>query len=93
MVEWNRPVEPTRRRWVWAMVLACPACAGGFALAMGAVFGVTALAMKSVFLGVVALVVAVWWSRNAWQRRGEGCELRSPDEASGRPSGSQAPVE
>ena len=52
-------------------MLACPACAGGFALAMGAILGVSALAVKSLFLASLAAVLGGLWIRNIWRRRGE----------------------
>lgn len=54
-----------------AFLLACPACAGGFFLAIGAAFGATALALKGFALaGLLTLVVGLW-ARNAWNRRNE----------------------
>lgn len=55
----------------WALMLACPACAGGFFLAIGAAFGATALAIKGFALaGLVTLVLGMW-ARNYWRRRAE----------------------
>lgn len=54
-----------------ALVLACPACAGGFILALGAILGVTAIAVKSAILTAAALLVGGLWARNAWRRRDE----------------------
>ncbi len=60
-----------RPRLPMALVLACPACAGGFILAVGALLGATAIAIKSALLTTVALLVGGLWLRNAWRRRHE----------------------
>ena len=64
-------MEPDGRRLPLALVLACPACAGGAILAVGAVLGATALAIKGAALAAGALLVGGLWARNAWRRRHE----------------------
>lgn len=60
-----------QRKMGLAFMLACPACAGGFFLAIGAIFGATALALKGFALVAVLTLVAGLWLRNAWNRRNE----------------------
>lgn len=60
-------------RWGLALLLACPACAGGFLLAVGTVFGVTAALLKGTLLvAVLALLLGVWL-RGFLVRRAEAC--------------------
>ena len=60
-----------RPRLPLALALACPACAGGAILAVGALLGATAVAVKSALLATAALLVGMLWVRNAWRRRNE----------------------
>ena len=70
-------MEEREGRLGFALILACPACAGGFLLAIGAALGVTALALKGFALIAVLTLVSVLWARNAWQRRNEdACEIK-----------------
>lgn len=59
------------RKMGLAFMLACPACAGGFFLAIGAVFGATALALKGFALAAVLTIILGLWARNYWKRRNE----------------------
>ena len=64
------------RKMGLAFMLACPACAGGFFLAIGAAFGATALALKGFLLAAVVTIVLGLWGRNYWRRRNEeACDL------------------
>lgn len=64
------------RKMGLAFVLACPACAGGFFLAIGTAFGATALALKGFAAAAILTIVLGLWGRNYWKRRNEGaCEL------------------
>ena len=69
--------EDGGRKLGLAFVLACPACAGGFFLAIGAAFGATALALKGFAAVALVTLVGGLWARNAWNRRHEdaACEL------------------
>ncbi len=60
-----------------AFMLACPACAGGFFLAIGSAFGATALALKGFAAMAVLTIVLGLWVRNYWRRRNEDatCDL------------------
>lgn len=54
-----------------AFMVACPACAGGFILAIGAALGATARALKG-FLPLAGLTLVLGlWARNYWRRRNE----------------------
>jgi hypothetical protein len=68
------------RKWGLALLLACPACAGGAFLAVGAAFGATALALKGFAALALLTLVAGLWARNAWNRRNEdaACALPPP---------------
>lgn len=61
-------------RWGLAMLLACPACAGGFVVAVGTVFGVTAAALKGALLFAVLFLLGGLWLRGFLVRRREECE-------------------
>ena len=66
----------------FALMLACPACAGGFLLAIGAAFGATALALKGFAASAVLTIVLGLWARNYWKRRKEeACEIRPSEGA------------
>lgn len=71
-------MEGREGRMGFAFMLACPACAGGFFLAIGAAFGATALALKGFLLMAVLTLVLGLWGRNYWRRRNEeaACEVR-----------------
>ena len=72
--------EDGERKMGLAFMLACPACAGGFFLAIGAIFGATALALKGFALAAVATIVLGLWARNYWNRRNEeACEIPSSE--------------
>ena len=82
----------------FAFMLACPACAGGFFLAIGAAFGATALALKGFALAALVTLVVGLWARNAWNRRNEtaDCDLPTHPNASttatrSTPSASEGP--
>ncbi len=62
--------QPKRKMGV-AFMIACPACAGGFVLAVGTAFGVGALALKAGLLVAGLGLVALLWARTAWRRRAE----------------------
>lgn len=62
-------------KFAWALLLACPACAGGALLAAGSALGATALAMQGFAAGALVTLVGGLWARNAWRRRGESCAL------------------
>ena len=63
----------------FALMLACPACAGGFFLAIGAALGATALALKGFALAAIVTIVLGLWAKNYWRRRNEeACELPAP---------------
>ena len=64
-------VEPREGKLGLAFMLACPACAGGFFLAIGAAFGATAFALKGFALAALVTLVGGLWARNAWNRRNE----------------------
>ncbi|MHB1262724.1 MAG: hypothetical protein ACYC2H_13535 [Thermoplasmatota archaeon] len=72
------------RKMGLAFMLACPACAGGFFLAIGAAFGATALALKGFAAIAVLVLVAGLWARNAWNRRNEdaACAVEPGPESS-----------
>lgn len=55
----------------WALMLACPACAGGFFLAIGAAFGATAFAIKGFALAALLTIGLGLWARNYWKRSRE----------------------
>lgn len=42
-------------------------------LALGAIVGITAVALKAGLLVAGVVLVATLWVRNAWRRRGEDC--------------------
>ena len=63
--------EDGERKMGLAFMLACPACAGGFFLAIGAAFGATALALKGFALAALVTIVLGLWGRNYWRRRNE----------------------
>jgi hypothetical protein len=65
------------RKWGLALLLACPGCAGGALLGLGAAFGATAFALKGLAALAVVTLVAGLWARNAWLRRNEdvACDL------------------
>jgi hypothetical protein len=69
-----------------AFMLACPACAGGFFLAIGAAFGATALALKGFALAALVTLITGLWARNAWNRRNEdaACEVSPQPAAASR---------
>lgn len=68
------------RKMGLAFMLACPACAGGFFLAIGAAFGATALALKGFALAALVTIVLGLWGRNYWKRRNEeACEIPSSE--------------
>lgn len=68
------------RKMGLAFMLACPACAGGFFLAIGAIFGATALALKGFAAAALLTIVLGLWARNYWNRRNEeACEVPSPE--------------
>lgn len=72
--------EDGERKMGLAFMLACPACAGGFFLAIGAAFGATALALKGFALAAVLTIVLGLWARNYWKRRNEeACDLPPSD--------------
>lgn len=74
----------SRKKWGLAMLIACPSCAVGFTLVVAALFGVTAAAVKGSLLGIGASILAYFWIRNAWRRRGEdACSLPESSEESG----------
>lgn len=65
-----------RKKFGWAMLIACPSCAIGFVFVVAAVFGVTAALVKGSLLGVGVIVLAFFWIRNAYRRREEtACQL------------------
>lgn len=64
-------MEEREGRLGWALMLACPACAGGFFLAIGAALGATALAIKGFALAALLTLVLGLWARNYWRRRDE----------------------
>lgn len=66
------------RKWGLALLLACPACAGGALLALGAAFGATALALKGFAALALLTLVAGLWARNAWNRRNEDAACALP---------------
>lgn len=64
------------RKMGLAFMLACPACAGGFFLAIGAAFGATALALKGFALAAIVTLALGLWARNYWKRRNEeACDI------------------
>jgi hypothetical protein len=63
--------EDGGRRAGLAFMVACPACAGGAILALGAVLGLSALFLKSVLLVAVLAFLGFLWGRNIWRRRNE----------------------
>lgn len=65
------PVEEQEGKLGLALMLACPGCAGGFFLAIGAAFGATALAIKGFALAAIVTLVLGLWGRNYWRRRNE----------------------
>lgn len=68
------------RKMGLAFMLACPACAGGFFLAIGAAFGATALALKGFAAAAILTIVVGLWARNYWTRRNEeACQIPSPE--------------
>lgn len=69
--------EDGERKMGLALMLACPACAGGFFLAIGAAFGATALALKGFAAIALLTIVLGLWARNYWKRRNEdeSCQL------------------
>ena len=71
------------RKMGLALMVVCPACAGGLFLAIGLAFGVTALALKGFALGALLTAVGGLWARNIWRRRNEdeSCHLATPPEA------------
>jgi hypothetical protein len=72
-------MEEADRKFSLALMLACPACAGGFFLAIGAALGATTLAIKGFALAALVTIVLGLWGRNYWRRRNEeACELPSP---------------
>jgi membrane protein implicated in regulation of membrane protease activity len=63
--------EAAPRRFGLAMLIACPFCAGGFILALGAILGIGAVALKAgLFVGGVVFLLTLW-ARNIWRRRHE----------------------
>lgn len=68
-----------------ALMLACPACTGGFFLAIGAAFGATALALRGFAAAALVTIVFGLWARNYWRRRNEEA-LEIP-----MPNGTQSP--
>jgi len=54
-----------------AMLIACPFCAGGFVLAVGALLGIGAVALKAGLLVAGLTVLLTLWARNIWRRRNE----------------------
>ena len=60
-----------RKKFLLAFGIACPACAGGFFLAMASIFGVSAAVAQGSILLLGLSVVAFLWGRNIWRRRGE----------------------
>lgn len=73
--------EEGERKWGLAFLLACPACAGGAFLAIGAAFGATAFALKGFAAAAVLTLVAGVWARNAWDRRNEDAACDVPRQA------------
>ncbi|MEK6986235.1 MAG: hypothetical protein AABX89_07625 [Candidatus Thermoplasmatota archaeon] len=70
--------QDSKRKMGLVLMVACPACAGGFFLAVGAVFGATALALKGLAAVAVLTLVAGLWARNAWNRRNEDAACPTP---------------
>jgi membrane protein implicated in regulation of membrane protease activity len=63
--------EAREGRLGFALLLACPACAGGIFLAIGTALGATALALKGFALAALLTVVLGLWARSVWRRRNE----------------------
>lgn len=61
-------------RWGLALLLACPACAGGFLLALGAAVGVTAAVLRGTLLAAVLVLLAALWLRGHLMRRADACD-------------------
>ena len=77
--------EDGERKLGLAFMLACPACAGGFFLAIGAAFGATALALKGFALAAILTLGLGIWARNYWRRsKEEACKLPA-SEGTGSP--------
>jgi hypothetical protein len=69
--DWAFMEDAREGRLGFALLLACPACAGGFFLAIGTALGATALALKGFALAALLTLVLGLWARNAWRRRDE----------------------
>lgn len=73
------------RKMGLALMLACPACTGGFFIAIGAAFGATALALKGFAALALVTIVAGLWARNVWNRRNEEACAFPPSGGMGSP--------
>jgi hypothetical protein len=70
--------EAREGRLGFALLLACPACAGGAFLAIGTALGATALALKGFALAALLTLLLGLWGRNFWRRRNEEKALACP---------------
>ena len=58
-------------RFILAVLLACPACVGGFLLPFGEALGASARGLQAAAGVLVLVIVVASWVRNAWARRHE----------------------
>lgn len=70
---------PKGSKFGWALVLCCPACAGGLAFALSPIIGLSAAGFKAIVAGTAGGLLLGLWARNAWRRRGENAATAAQD--------------
>lgn len=58
-------------RFILALLLACPACVGGFLLPFGVALGASTRGLQAAAGLLILATLGVSWARNAWARRHE----------------------
>lgn len=58
-------------RFILAILLACPACVGGFLLPIGVALGASVQGLQAAAGVLILGILGISWARNAWARRHE----------------------